>query len=228
MNRLSLSKALIIVTIILIAAFQYYWISRLYKQERATLGRETDVLFRDVVYKLQLQRFQDDTVFFKHGKPDNLFAFDVINAVKRNADSILMKNGRKKDSNAKRIIISLQTQDFHDDNARYAEADSFNLPVLSMPPSGVPAMFKYSSANKNINDSLPLNKIDSAYTAELIKNNINIRYTLKYFSRKAADAKPPGIDRDKLKTNFTFVGLSKSYAYQAEFDAPFKYLLNKL
>ena len=65
-------------TIILIAAFQCYWIMRLYNDEKQNLAKETDVLFRDVVYKLQLQRFRNDTVFFKKGMPDNLFVFDVI------------------------------------------------------------------------------------------------------------------------------------------------------
>jgi len=71
-------------TVLLIAAFQSYWINRLYKDEWQNLKKETDVLFRDVVYKLQLQRFRSDTTFFKKGMPDNLFVLDVIDSVKEN------------------------------------------------------------------------------------------------------------------------------------------------
>lgn len=226
MNRVALSKGLIIVTISLIAAFQCYWIARLYKQEHETLRRETDVLFRDVVYKLQLQRFKKDTALFKTGEPDNLFAVDVINEVKHLlTDSMVTKGIMKKDTGQKRIMISVQTQRHMNDNAGLASADQFNLPL---PLSGPPMKLRYFSNNKNINDSLPLTTIDSAYKAELSKNNINIGYTLKYVSGKASDLKLPTIKPGELKTNFTFIGLSQSYGYQAGFDAPFRYLIAKL
>ncbi len=163
MNRLRLSRGLIVVIIILIAAFHCFWILRLYQQEREALRMETDVLFRDVVYKLQLLRFKNDTTLFKHGEPNNLFALDVIIEIKH-----------------------------------------------------------------KVSDSLSLKKIDAAYKAALLKNSINLGYTLKCISGKAADTKLPVIKPDELKTNITFIGLSKSYAYQATFDAPFQYLLSKI
>jgi hypothetical protein len=80
-------------TIILIVAFQCWWINRLYKDEWNNLSKETDVMLRDVVYKLQLQRFRNDTAFFKKGLPDNLFVFDVIDSVQEKfIDSTLQKN----------------------------------------------------------------------------------------------------------------------------------------
>src|SRR5215467_11041974 len=86
----SVSRVLMTATIIMIAAFQFYWINNLYKDEWQNLGKETDVIFRDVVYRLQLQRFRNDTTVFKKGMPDNLFVFDVIDSVKEKfADSVM-------------------------------------------------------------------------------------------------------------------------------------------
>ena len=76
----TVSQVLMMSTIVLIAAFQFYWITRLYNTEWQNLQKETDVVFRDVVYKLQLQRFRNDTAFFKKGIPDNLFVLDVMDS----------------------------------------------------------------------------------------------------------------------------------------------------
>ena len=65
MNKLKISRLMMIVTILLVAGFQGYWITRLYNDEWHNLQRESDFIFRDVVYKLQLQRFvQNDTSIF--------------------------------------------------------------------------------------------------------------------------------------------------------------------
>lgn len=190
------------------------------------MRRETDILFRDAMYKLQLQRFKHDMAFFKLGEPDNLFAFDALNELKsRFTDSILARLESKTDTGHKRIVISLRTRDLHEGKAGYFSEDSLNI---QLPLAGSPPSLNYLSDNRNINDSLPLKKIDSAYKVELIKNNINIGYVLKYTSRKAVDLKPPLLKPDELKTNFIFVGLSGSYAYQAEFNSPFQYLIGKL
>ncbi len=120
MHRSVLSKGLIIATVLLIGAFQCYWITKLYKQEREALRRETDVLFRDAVYQLQLQRFKNDTAFFKLGEPNNLFAFDVMNEVKsRIADSMLTRGTSMTDTGHKRIIMSLRTQNLHEYKTGY-------------------------------------------------------------------------------------------------------------
>lgn len=222
MSKKILSKGLIIVTIILIAAFQCYWINRLYKQEMVGLSRETDVLFRDVVYKLQLQRFKEDTVLFKKGAPDNLFAFDVITGIRQMINDTLHSiSDKRHDSPRKRIMISLHTKKL----ANSLDVDSFTMATA---PGDPYTMLRYTSGTKTINDSLPLRQIDSAYKVELRKNKIYVGYILRCISGRAVDSKPPVIKPGELKTNFTFAGLSKSYAYQAEFGSPFRYILGKL
>src|SRR6266487_1857243 len=220
-------------TIALIAAFQCYWVTRLYKDEWSNLKKETDVLFRDVVYKLQLQRFRSDTTFFKKGIPDNLFLFDVIDSVKEKFIDSAMRNhvaGKER-----QIMISFGTQRHRDSiNDHEEEAyrtiigrpDSFNMSFPS-PGEPPPSVIKYFSGNKAINDSLPLQKIDSAYKAELLKSGIDLSFIVKTSSGKENELKNT-IKPDELKTNFTFVGLSKAYAYQAKFANPFAYIIGKI
>jgi len=213
-------------TVLLIAAFQLYWINRLYKDEWQNLKKETDVLFRDVVYKLQLQRFRNDSTFFKNGMPDNLFVLDVIDSVKENfIDSAIREhmNGKQRE-----IVISVGGT--HRDSLTGTKIvrqtiDSFNMPFP--PPHAAPNLIKYFSTNKTLNDSLPVDKIDSAYEAELLKNGITLPFSIKSFSGKENELKNI-IKPDELKTNFTTVGLSQAHAYQATFVNPFNYILNKI
>src|SRR5689334_20839157 len=126
MNKLRLSKVLMISTIILIAAFQCYWITRLYNEEWQSLKKETDVIFRDVVYKLQLERFRSDTTLFKKGIPDNLFVFNVIDSAKtRIIDSALSAQANWKE---RKVVVTIAT-DKHDslqDGLIQRDIHSFN------------------------------------------------------------------------------------------------------
>jgi signal transduction histidine kinase len=90
--------------ILLIVAFQWYWLSRLYKDEWQGLQKETNGVFRDVVYNMQVERFKADTMMFsKKLKGDNLFVYDAVNAIRRETigfrkDSSVKKNGKFPDT----------------------------------------------------------------------------------------------------------------------------------
>lgn len=226
MKRQTLSKKFIIVTIILIAGFQSYWITRLYNQDLEGLRKETNLLFRDVVYKLQLQQFKNDTALFKQNDPDNLFAFDMISGNKQGIiDSIRLKDTTRNNSGKKRIMISMHKGEILKTSPTGRKTDTLDLPSLLQGP---PIILRYISRTKNLNDSLPLSTIDSAYKADLAKNNIDINYTLKCMSGNVVGSTPLKSKADRIETNFTFTGLSRSYAYQAEFGNPHRYLLGKL
>ncbi|MEP7317309.1 MAG: HAMP domain-containing sensor histidine kinase [Panacibacter sp.] len=227
MNKLRLSKALMTGTILLIVAFQCYWINRLYNDEWLGLKKQSDVIFRDVVYKLQLQRFRNDTGFFDKSIPDNLFVLDVIDSVKEKMIDSAMKHT---DERGRQVNISVISGIHHDSmNETYmtTERTIDSIPMPSALNGGPPRLIKYFSSNKVIRDTLPLAKIDSAYKAELLKNGITLIYTLKNIKGKANELDKT-VRPDELKTNFTFVGLSQSNAYQASFVSPVTYIINKI
>jgi len=61
MKKVQLTLLLMIATILLLAAFEGYWLHKLYKDEYAGLRKEVDVSFRETMNKLQLGRFEKDT-----------------------------------------------------------------------------------------------------------------------------------------------------------------------
>lgn len=61
MKKVQLTLLLMIATMLLLAAFEGYWLHKLYKDEYAGLRKEVDVSFRETMNKLQLGRFEKDT-----------------------------------------------------------------------------------------------------------------------------------------------------------------------
>ena len=78
-----MARTMMAAAILLIAAFQAYWIDRLYKEERQGLQKETSGIFRDVIYNLQVERFKADTLFNRRIDKPNLFVYNAVNAIRR-------------------------------------------------------------------------------------------------------------------------------------------------
>lgn len=103
-NKLKISRILFSAAILLIVAFQSYWLNRLYRDERQGLKKETNNIFRDVMYNVQMQRFQEDTlsrvtvkgVGVKRDGPvslgNNLFAHTVVNVLRKQTEALSAKN----------------------------------------------------------------------------------------------------------------------------------------
>jgi signal transduction histidine kinase len=99
LNKLHLARTLMAAAILLIVAFQVYWISRLYREERDGLHKETSGIFRDVIYNLQVDRFKEDTMLYRRSAP-NLFAYNAVNAMRQRVDEVrsVAMSKLKKDS----------------------------------------------------------------------------------------------------------------------------------
>ncbi|MEI6263948.1 MAG: ATP-binding protein [Sphingobacteriia bacterium] len=91
MQKLFISRLVMVSAICMIVAFQLYWVNRLYKEENDRLQKQSDVLFKELVYKLQLNRFKADTLIYNTGKGNNLFALEAVNSFLKDRDSIKAK-----------------------------------------------------------------------------------------------------------------------------------------
>ena len=212
-----LSAPLMILAIAGIASFQAYWTRKLYGEEWSQLRKETDIAFRDVVYKLQMQHFSKDTFFTKHDLPPNLFLFNMLDSL-RFIDSFVPGTA----SGAKRnLTISIQTFDARDTVGPGVQDRLFST------DSGMPHVMRYFNSRKGSESPLSVAQIDSAYKIELLKSHITIPFRIDRIQgppERLNQPPPP----DKLQTNFLYVGLSKAYAYQASFGSPVRYILGRM
>ncbi|MGN6212289.1 sensor histidine kinase [Parafilimonas sp.] len=220
-----LGTLLMTCSIILVVAFQMYWIMRLYKEENNNLASRTDVLFKETLYRLQLQRFRTDTTFFPRNIGDNLFLMDVIDSTRRAlADSVdfVGVSTRRKDGPIVSIRGSVKGE-AGVQNVQFINIDDDSS--LPAPLPGKPVhVIRHLAGNRALNDSLPVYQIDSAYKATLLKNNIKLPFTVLSFKNDTIKS----TDSSRLQTSLSYVGLRQNRAYKAVFENPFSYIINNI
>jgi two-component system, OmpR family, phosphate regulon sensor histidine kinase PhoR len=194
-EKLRLSAILMVLAIIGIAAFQGYWIHKLYKEEWTNLRKETDITFQDVIFKLQMQHLGKDSGFINRHLPK------------------LPGLPAGKDSQVRMFSIA-----FDDKNSKLP-ADFFN--------ESLPSTFHYMSNSDTSAAPLSTGRIDSLYRQEMRKSQINIPFSIQRLQGKEEDLRQP-TPNGQLRARFLLVGQVGTYAYQASFDNPVRYLLTRI
>lgn len=225
MNKLQLSRILMIATIVLIAGFQGYWLARLYKDEKQGLRKEADILFRESVYKLQMQKFRNDSLFNKDMR-GNLFVMDAVNVIRRSVE----REGEKP-----KMVIAMSSsiasgKDTFKNDTTKVFVSSTNPRKLVLPAnSSQAAEFGRVMFRSSLGDSLSAAQIDSAYRKELFRSKIKVGFTIRSCPlREDTKDEIDSVDENSLNTRYTVVGLSHPVAYRAELGGAFNYLLGKI
>ncbi len=216
---------------IVIIAFQSYWIHKLFIEEKENFKKSTDIIFKESMYRLQAERFTGDSLTFRGVPDDNLFMKDVISSVKRvqvNKDS------------GPRVMISLNTNarlTFPDDDIALKGTRNDTTVFVDARKRGTSAVGveKFIKHDVMLNDTIPVKRIDSLYAVMLSKEGINVGYNIIRID--PAIIKDTGIVHVKFTTDdpvkgFTTkrvpVGFLSPTFYRAEFDTPTAYLLKKI
>lgn len=107
--------------IAMIVLFQCYWIARIYSEEKSRMQKQADIIFKELVYQLQLNRFKADTMIYRMGGPGNLFALDMVNAVISEQNAVV--NRKKSDTvrMALKAALPVLEQDTHFKNIRVVQ-----------------------------------------------------------------------------------------------------------
>ena len=240
-GKLRLSAILMIFAIIGIGVFQGYWLKKLYLEESAALQKETNIAFRDAVYKLQWQRFRADTVFSRHHIPDNLFLMEMLDKMR---DSLSIHDTTGKSRNMTITVrdwvgndsgnrnIPGQITGFFADSSPYPPPSAATGLAQTLDSFGPSRVMNFLSVKDTAGASLSTGQIDSAFRRELEKSHITVPFTIRCFPAKSPGS-PPLIIRDTLPadqfvTAVNYVGMSKPYGYQAIFGNPTRYLLGRM
>jgi two-component system phosphate regulon sensor histidine kinase PhoR len=93
--KLKLSRILLASAILLIVAFQSYWLSKLYREEWLGLKKDSNAILRDVVYDMQVKRydniqvtrFKSDSTATPRKPRRDLFAMNVVNDLRHKSDT---------------------------------------------------------------------------------------------------------------------------------------------
>lgn len=103
-SKLGVSRMLMVAAILLIVAFQAYWLQKLYMEEAAGFKKTTDIVFRETMYKVQAQRLKKDSLFYQIIPEENNFLGDVADLVSKKLPEIRINTKNKL---SKEMVISM-------------------------------------------------------------------------------------------------------------------------
>lgn len=252
MTKLTISRWVMISAIAVIVAFQCYWISLIYQDQKERTIKQSDILFKELVYAMQVNRFKSDTLFFNAAKGNNLFALEATNAMLKQRDSvkpsmlrdtgfIRMMKGFFKDSMVKQITFSQNTPSD-------TQKISLILDSLLPKPSSIISIRVQPNQPTTIiraNDSLSnirqwLNKMnnDSISAKRLMPDSIVVQQAINFTKNVSAkNTKPKSKlllkDTTDISTNRSFISLfSRTVAVAdslaiKELDSAYSYKLSQ-
>ncbi|MDR6342692.1 signal transduction histidine kinase [Filimonas zeae] len=287
MNKLRISWVFMAGTIVLIAAFQGYWLKKVYKEEYDALQRRTDILLKETVQGVQSERMKNMPLLVR---PDRIDRIEIVSDTAKgrttglNAKAVITTKARTHTGSINDISDSVLKEKVVVTGIRHAIPDSLRgllgrsdvkivmggrLPDSSergvfingyddIPPP--PPFFRMAIANtidslkrsvkktkkgntkdaqniqkfiyelRQLDDSIPLRKLDTLYTKALKKEGIVLSHCLYMASlpnRKAGMDSVPQAG-GKLSTRFAMAGFNAPFGYYAVFEKPLSYLGRKL
>src|SRR5436853_7003039 len=101
-SRMRISVGLMLISILLIVAFQFWWLRKTYREEAQTLNLRTGILFRETVQRLQVSKIKIDTTLQKH-IPSESDMVGVMNVLKERVRDSILPPGDKHE----RLIVSI-------------------------------------------------------------------------------------------------------------------------
>ena len=173
MKKLRTARALMFLSTFVIICFQVYWLFTLYNDKYSSIQKNTDVVFRETLYQLQVARFTEDSLF--NGLPgENLFTVDMLNVLKKRINDTGLMAGNKKS-----IVITIDHNSDTTIKRGLIIKDSFIRNNIFFKQVGKAPSFTRSIKDSNqLYDSIPVSVIAASYHRELSKANIGIPFTI--------------------------------------------------
>jgi signal transduction histidine kinase len=203
MKKLHLSRNLMVAAILLIVAFQCYWLAKLYKDEYSSLKKEVDVTFRETIYKLQKQRFEKDTLLT--GTILNETGLGNMNIGKDGPARVFIRQQHSNGNEQPPTFISRTTEKpwekkGHDSITLDPEnIQSVNvIRVGSNMPVPPPGLIEVFLKQKLKGDSNMIITMDSSGKKKITKVAFNGNYTFSYTS----NGKDSAMTMEKTKDSF--------------------------
>ena len=224
MSKLRTAQILMYVTITLLIVFQSYWLKTLYQEESNNFKTNTDLIFRETIYKLQgLQLSKDPN--YKKGpqvQEEDVFMNQIITDVARFKD-----NSAKK---GKGIFVYINTTDTelhkNPDGQILRLPKGNNLPIqknIRRETLDTSSLIKKFTLNAKLKDSLSVKSIDSFYSNKLKKERISVGYQINVSKTKNEVNKVGSLQTQKVP-----VGFFNPTFYSANFESPNFYIIKKI
>ena len=171
LRTIKLLPVLMALSILAIAAFQYYWLQKAYEREERTLEMRTNFMFRDAVRsvqtsKLKLDRFSDSTrvppVILQQKKSGEVKIITPHQKIEGMIDVVMNK---VKDTSGNTVIFTQKL------------SDSL-LKVFPGRRDRRDRMLQFLFDIDSLQDSIKIRELDSAYQKRLDEQNLEIPFVI--------------------------------------------------
>ena len=213
-NRLRISLVLMMVSMVLLAAFQAWWLMKSYGEERETMEIRTSILFRETLYGLQASKLRLDTNYYLSKVPSQSNAVGVVNILRDRALDTLRQRMPKS-----QMIVSVNS------NTVRTRRDTSVKSFVRYAPEKI---FDVLLGSESAQDSLKIDEIKLAFSNALKLQKIDIPYTVSRNTEMLLLEKQ--LQRDPLpsrRPNVT-IGFIHPITYKLELGNTFPYLIKQI
>ena len=172
LKTIKLLPVLMTLSILAIAAFQYYWLQKAYEREERTMDMRTNFMFRETVRavqtsKLKLDRFVDTSrntqqVILHQDKGRG--KVKIITPDQKIEGMLDVVMNRVKDSNQRTVFLSPKISD--------------SLQIIRAFPGRRDRMLQFLFDLDSLQDSIKVIELDSAYAKRLEDQNLDIAFSI--------------------------------------------------
>ncbi|WP_345238705.1 HAMP domain-containing sensor histidine kinase [Flavisolibacter ginsenosidimutans] len=206
--------ALMVLTILAIAGFQVYWLSKTYEREERTLDRSTNMQFRETLLGLQAAKLKLDKLasdsdnakfIFENelsAKPRHLHVFPKEKMI--SMMNVIMQ--RTSDSTNRRVMIRT-----HGDSLQV-----FNR-VMSPRQNRI---LQFLSDVDSLQDSIRVKEVEAAYRKRLTEQKIDVPFRVSRVETKDSSDKPV--------FNEVTLGFAHPITYRLSLENTSPYLLKRI
>lgn len=177
LKTIKLLPVLMILSIVAIAAFQFYWLQQAYEREERTLDMRTNFTFREAVRavqisKLRLDRFSDTTrvppVILQQNRGGEVKIITPHQKIEGMVDAVMNK---VRDSSDKTVLF---TQKLSDSLAK----------IFPRGRDRRDRMLQFLFDIDSLQDSVKITELDSAYIKHLAEQNLDVAFTIERVETK--------------------------------------------
>ncbi len=228
------APVLMVISILGITAFLLYWLKQTYDREEKSLSIKTEMAFRETIMQLQVVKLKLDRTIW-NGK-DSSSGNQKIIMHSENGEQVSIRFKPKQEIISTINVIRGKLQDslkkipggkpgmitisMNETSAGMGkDSMKFSRHIQGSHGNG-DRIFNLLYGVDSLQDSLRLTEIDSAYTAALKEEKINIPFTIL----KADSAN----SSDEFAFNEVTVGLAKPVTYKLKTGNTFPYLLKQI
>lgn len=216
-SKVRISLVLMLVSMVVLAAFQAWWLRKSYYEEKEVLNMRTSVLFRETLFGLQVSRYKLDSNFKWRAASGPSNVVGVVNTISSQLrDSALRELPRK---SAMMVSINRAGMRMRTDTT-----------VNTIVRYGPDKIFDVLLGSESEKDSLKLQEISEAFSAMLDRQRLDIPFSVKRTTtpkaQRVALHEPPPLSGPGAKE--VTIGFVNPITYTLALGNTFPYLLSQI